>query len=182
MGHGLYTAKDVNSLLGISPKTLYHWVQTRRLLTPTTEGKGRGKSNIFDIDAMATLYLIKLLNNYGFELGAIGWMIRGLLDKHKSKKTIWQTYRESINKFNKEGLFLTILPLKEGKQVRRIWVSTFEDAKFYLWSQLIGYDMPYIKGTDMPKTGIKQPANLGAMIINLLELIKEVERKIGLSF
>jgi hypothetical protein len=150
-------------------------------LAPTTAGKGRGKSNYFDLDAMASLYLIKLLSNYGFELSSISWLLKAFMKDRRSGKTIWEEYRDQKSKFVVEGYFMTIVPRKEGRRMAQVITSTSQELASIVIERLIAYEIPYVKGTKIPKGGVKHPATMGAVIINLLELIKEVERKTGVS-
>jgi DNA-binding transcriptional MerR regulator len=88
-GHQYYTAKDIEKYLGINAKTLYHWVQTRRLLKPSVQVHGRGRSNLFSLDDLATLSLIQALTNLGMELGAIDFLISRLTDPKPSNLEKW---------------------------------------------------------------------------------------------
>ncbi len=174
-------------MLGISPKTLYHWVQTRRLVAPTTVGRGRGKSNYFDIDDMANLYLIKTLTGYGFELGTISdWidndMLNGaIFEDGNEVPSLWETYRTDKDKYREEGLFIVMVPSKGGKGVLFSSIGCFEAIERYLWTSLLGSFNPHAPRTKLPSAEKKQPEAIGAIVINLLELIREVERRTGVS-
>jgi len=200
-GHGLnrlkssklYTAKDINKYLEIKNKTLYHWVQNKRLLKPKIEGIGRGKKNKFTLENLATLYLIKVLNNYRIDLWAIRdilkrisspfleEIIRPLFErkriiieskfnekKHSKRKVnLWTAYKKGKKLFQKEGLFLIVSMSLEEKKV------------FYIIDDLIGAKKR-LELMAKDKEGYEYLASM--IFIDVVSIIKDLERKTGEEF
>ena len=76
LSYNLFTAKHIKKYLGIDKNKLFYWIQTKELLKPTVVGIGRGKNNYFTLENLATLSLIKILDDYGTEL----WLIKEILE------------------------------------------------------------------------------------------------------
>lgn len=76
MNYQFFTAKDIDTYLGISSNQLFHWVQNKGLIKPAVRGIGRGRSNLFTLEDLATLSLIKLLTNNLIDL----WGIKEILE------------------------------------------------------------------------------------------------------
>jgi hypothetical protein len=114
MSHKLYTAKDIQRYLGVDSNTLYHWVQTKGIISPEEEGIGRGKAQKFSLENLASIYLAKVLYNYGVELARIkklfdSWIPPAKYNPFFSKMAysgLWALVGQSRNVDKKERLYL----------------------------------------------------------------------------
>jgi len=86
LSHKMFTAKDIEKFFGINANTLFYWVQTRRLVTPAVVGQGRGKRNRFSMDELASLYLIKVLIESGFDIAFIESQLKRIVQPRTTRR------------------------------------------------------------------------------------------------
>lgn len=188
----LFTAKDIERILGINANTLYHWIQDRGLMKPAIEGYGRGRVHKFSLENLATLTLIKVLNNHRIDLLEIKDILKFIVNQ-KAKKVIrvgvdkqfdrvwfvdkrgnpmlgnvniWQAYKTEKELLDKVGLILTIhMPMDREKQKPLLLI------------------FPYRASLFKTKMWIKfNPRYVSCLAVNLIEIIKKLEKKTGLEF
>ena len=172
MGQKTFESRHVEKYLGIKKNQLFHWTQTKRLVKPKIEGKGRGGRSKFDFAGLLNLALIKELSNFGLELNAIKDILRGnrmafrpdsdgfVLDKGR---TPWAIFKKNRKNYIKSGLLLEIVRMKNnyywvymsGKQ-RKNWVE--------------GY-LPNEQGS-LP---------IAKLVIDVSQLVTELEYKTGIK-
>jgi len=190
--YDLFAAKDVTRIIGIDSNKLFHWVQTKGLLKPTVQGFGRGKSNYFSLEDLATLSLIKILYDYKIDL----WEIKSLLGQVLSPNpkivstvkiedhtlffydddgevipapgvepiNVWQIYKKGKNIFDKEGLVLTIEnPLDKREHISFIGLKTR-------------------KTFDLPFGYAVKPPIISCLAIDIISIVRNIEEKTGLRF
>lgn len=175
LGHRLFTAKDINRILGINAKTLYHWVQTRNLMTPKIVGVGRGAKHKYSLENLATLSLIQVLNNLRMELFGVKLLSVLLASpKNKSESLLWNTYKNRREDWKKNGFFLSFgIPLKEKEESLIFNIGMRKEHKDMM-------ERFKKKRSDQQKKFILGPL-AGIIHIDLLVIIKNLEKETGLE-
>lgn len=99
----IFESRHIQEFLHINKDQLLHWVQTRRLIKPAIEGKGRGGRSKFSLENLLDLALIKELADFGMELHSVKAMLEG-----KKTETPWKVFKKNRELYEKEGLWLII--------------------------------------------------------------------------
>lgn len=122
-----WESRNIQSFLNITKSQLLHWVQTRRLIKPAIEGKGRGGRSQFSFENLLDLALIKELLTISADLHSIKAILEGkkkqwsftlgegLREEIKviKAKTPWQVFKEDRKLHEKEGLWLIIEKIQD---------------------------------------------------------------------
>ncbi|MBU1291276.1 helix-turn-helix domain-containing protein, partial [bacterium] len=181
--HKLYTAKDINNLLGINANTLYHWVQTRGLLKPFIVGEGRGRSHYFSVENLVTLSLIKSLYNLGIDLKDIKILI-GYAFPSYAVDIVKVKYSQKTGAYSfidKQGK--DIVPELDGDI--NIWQVLKGNREVFEKNSLFFIIQKSMKGTmnvyfsPFPKSIEQGGPNkyVTTILIDLITVIKDIEEK-----
>lgn len=117
-----WESRNIQKFLNITKSQLLHWVQTRRLIKPAIEGKGRGGRSKFSFENLLDLALIKELADFGMELHSVKAIMEGKKKQWSftlgeglreeieliKAKTPWQVFKEDRKLHEREGLWLMI--------------------------------------------------------------------------
>lgn len=122
-----FESRHIQKYLNITKDQLLHWVQTRRLIKPTKEGKGRGGRSRFSFENLLNLALIKELSDFGMELHSVKAILKGIKtqralmsdgDLHEVKittktETPWEAFKKDRKLHEREGLWLIIEKIQD---------------------------------------------------------------------
>jgi DNA-binding transcriptional MerR regulator len=168
MSKDYFTAKDINSLLGINKDKLYHWTESKGLVKPEIEkGYGRGAQSKYSLKNLMQLSLVKELYELKFDLNRIKEIIKtqnGLYDRQSKKmKTvdIWDYFKANRAKYEMDGYILIIVKdqiLVFAANEKEVYKDLFESSKAKKKNWII--NKPFI-------------------VIDLLQQIESLEKKTG---
>ncbi len=189
----LYTATDIERLLGINATRLYHWVQTKRLLKPEIEGIGRGKSNEFNIDHLATLSLIKLLTDFRLDLSTIKWTLGMAFSQEPMfVKKIVRGNNDSLDFYGEKGEHI----LAYGVDPVSTWQIYKVDRPLFISRGLVlKMDLSFNPSDKehvlyiniVPKgvsvfEGVSDPPVVSCLLVDLIMVIRDIEKRTGRDF
>lgn len=167
----LYGVGDVSRISGLTRNQIFYWSQVLAEIKPEFKTSGR---QYFDIHGVLDFRLIFELQCLGLSPKTIQYLVwsqkKPKIFSWFSERIIKKLFLKDQKKYEAEGLFLVIIiteyvPARsEGEY---IWlVGTEEEAK----DAVFGLTRKEIFPTNRMK---------GAMIVNLLKIIKDVEGKTG---
>ena len=67
----LFESKHIQELIGIDKNRLFFWVQTKGLICPEQQGRGRGGCSRFSFGNLLDIALIKELRDFGINFNEI---------------------------------------------------------------------------------------------------------------
>lgn len=183
LNRSLFTAKDIMALLGVSSGQLFHWGRTWGLIIPEIKAQGRAFKNKYSFQNLLEIALIKELNDLGFEPSKIKQIIEpfdhGPALEIGWKGNVWDYFRDGredteeyddyLKKsytypgFDKSGCLLLITKEKSGEYSLG-YIDGVKGALFSLEKSLT-----------VPKDSVTR----AAIMINLSNIVKELEKKTG---
>ena len=183
----LFSAKEVEKHLGIEPKTLHNWMKSWKLVKTDNPGPARGLNSKFSLENLATLSLIKILNECHIEPLVIGGLINNILYeelevrkiKARDGKTkffldpekfnLWKYYRIDPKQLKKSGFYLLLsMPLNGQKKEIGYTFGDFDEMVELLRRM---------------RNGRKDFKNMaGVVVIDLIAIIYDIEEKTGAMF
>jgi len=173
----LYGVGDVSRISGLTRNQIFYWSQTLAKITPEFKTSGR---QYFDIHGILDFRLV-------FELQLLGLSPRTIQDivwSHKKPK-IFNWFSERIiealffddpKKYEAEGFFFIIV-LSEHMPVRTNKTSLGPEYIYHVGTEEDAREAVFDyrrKGPECPIDRMKS-----ALVINLLKIIKDVEKKTG---
>lgn len=200
----LYESRHIKKYLGINKNQLYHWIQTKRLVKPAVLGTGRGGRSKFTFEDLLNLSLVKELYEFGLDLNLIkkilekrkeaefpdddfnlrlenysavgfGPFEREIRPEFKFKNSIWNYYKKHKNQLKKDGYTLEINKAKKGLNIRAM---SGESQTYIIKNTFIPSEREKVEKEDRSFWEAYKSYS-PMVIIDLLEIIMELERKTG---
>jgi len=130
-----FESRHIQDILGIDKNKLFFWTQTKQLLKPEIEEKGRGGRSKFSFVNLLNLALIKELSEFGIELNAIKNILKAkqpvfLADEGIHKKPVITRGRTPWEVLK-----------KEKQPGRSLYLCIAKKENKYFWSYRIEEDM-----------------------------------------
>jgi DNA-binding transcriptional MerR regulator len=188
-----FMAKDIKSLLDITPGQLFHWGKTWKLVSPEIKAEGRQGKDKYSFIGLLVLSLIKELINLGVELRQIQKFMqsrnkgKGIFEEVKEREALEERKHKHfllISELSKSSLeFLLGLP-KETRDALESGSTELETYRKILEriGTLKGGFEPIVlslKPGAMEDLKVVLLASRKAVMVNLSAIVRELESKTG---
>lgn len=170
---------DALRILGLGEEKrdqLFYWIKTKRLIKPEKEGIGRGKRSTLSIQNIIELAVVKELVGIGIELNFIRELLKTWVE---TKATRIESGKEKIiekpMRFNR---YLEFVMNEYRKNTNRdkdfyLLICKDKDDRYrFLFMDIFSFIEKFLKHKEtIPNSSV--------VIVNLFEVLRNIENKIG---